>query len=389
MVIREDQTFLDTQRAVLNILEDFSAEKLRLEDTQRAVLNVLEDFNAEKARLEQTQHAVLNILEDFNTEKFRLEGAQRAVLNILEDFNAEKLRLEDTQRAVLNVLEDFNAERLRLEDAQRATLNILEDLNEEKTMVEETGRELLSRTEELEAANKELESFSYSVSHDLRAPLRHIDGFADLLRKHIEGSLDDKAKRYLTMISGSAKQMGMLIDDLLAFSRVGRAEVRRVRVDLNRLVADVRRELEPDLKDRQVTWSVATLPLVHGDPALLRQVFVNLLGNAAKFTRTRETARIEIGCAAREGDDPVIFVRDNGVGFDMRYATKLFGVFQRLHRADEFEGTGIGLANVRRIVSKHSGRTWAEGVLNGGATFYFSLPQGGSHEGRTQTDSAG
>jgi signal transduction histidine kinase len=230
----------------------------------------------------------------------------------------------------------------------------------------------------LEAANKELESFSYSVSHDLRAPLRHIDGYAALLRKAMADSMSEKAARYLDTISASAKQMGQLIDDLLVFSRMGRQDMLRTTVDLAQLVSAVRDDLRLDLHGRTISWTIGTLPSVPGDPAMLRQVFMNLIANAVKFTSTRPAAEIAIGVDRRTPTEVVIFVRDNGVGFDMRYASKLFGVFQRLHRADQFEGTGIGLANVRRIVHRHGGRAWAEGAPDQGATFYVALPTEGN-----------
>lgn len=234
--------------------------------------------------------------------------------------------------------------------------------------------ELQRRGELLEAANKELEAFSYSISHDLRAPLRHIDGYAALLEKSASESLNDKARRYLSTISESAKQMGQLIDDLLVFSRMGRQEMLRTAVNLDQLVKNVLHDLRHDLQGRSISWTIGPLSRIQGDPAMLRQVFANLIGNAIKFTGTRPLARIEIGCDRSNPHETVVFVRDNGVGFDMQYAAKLFGVFQRLHRADEFEGTGIGLANVRRIIHRHGGRTWAEGALDKGATFFFTVP---------------
>jgi len=234
--------------------------------------------------------------------------------------------------------------------------------------------ELQSRGELLQAANKELEAFSYSVSHDLRAPLRHIDGYAALLSKAAGEALNDKARRYLQTISDSAKQMGQLIDDLLVFSRMGRQDMLRTTVNLDQLVKTVLHDLRLDLQGRTISWTMHPLPNVLGDPAMLRQVFVNLISNALKFTATRPETKIEIGAVKGSSGEAEVFVRDNGVGFDMQYVNKLFGVFQRLHRNDEFEGTGIGLANVRRIIHRHGGRTWAEGALDQGATFYFSLP---------------
>jgi PAS domain S-box-containing protein len=229
------------------------------------------------------------------------------------------------------------------------------------------------RTRRLEEANKELESFSYSVSHDLRAPLRHVQGYVDMLAREAEGQLSDEGRRYLKTITDASREMGELIDDLLAFSRMGRAEMMETRVNLDSLVRDTLRDLEPATRERNLVWKIPPLPAVQGDAAMLKLALANLLGNAVKFTRPRDPAQIEIGRDGMEGERVILFIRDNGVGFDPRYAHKLFGVFQRLHRADEFEGTGIGLANVRRIISRHGGRTWAEGALDRGATCYFTL----------------
>ena len=225
----------------------------------------------------------------------------------------------------------------------------------------------------LVAANKELEAFSYSVSHDLRAPLRHVSGFVQLLQSNAKGKLDETGARYLEVISAAAKKMGELIDDLLSFSRTGRAQMHVEPVPLGPLVDECRRELEPETRGRAIDWRIGDLPEVAADRALLRQVLANLLGNAVKYSRKRETACIEVS-ARREGNEIVVCVRDNGAGFDMKYADKLFGVFQRLHTEAEFEGTGIGLANVRRIVVRHGGRAWAEGEVDKGAAFYFTLP---------------
>ncbi|HJW08681.1 MAG TPA: PAS domain S-box protein, partial [Holophagaceae bacterium] len=233
--------------------------------------------------------------------------------------------------------------------------------------------EVQALNQELRAANQELEAFAYSVSHDLRAPLRHIDGFVGLLRSTLGEDADPKSHRYIDIISGSAKQMGALIDDLLSFSRMGRAEVSKVHFNLRTLVEGVVEELAPECAGRAVEWRLGELPVIHGDPALLKLALLNLLGNALKFTRHADPARVEVS-AARAGDEVILTVRDNGAGFDMQYASKLFGVFQRLHRQDEFEGTGIGLANVARIAQKHGGRVSAEGAVGQGATFHLALP---------------
>jgi PAS domain S-box-containing protein len=239
---------------------------------------------------------------------------------------------------------------------------------------QELERRVRERTVQLETANKELEAFAYSVSHDLRAPLRHIDGFMELLEKKTEHSLDNISRHYMSTISNATRKMSLLIDNLLSFSRQGRQEMSLQPVALELLVHDIIRELEPETTGRNIEWHIGELPLVTGDAAMLRIVMVNLISNSLKFTQPRQTAKIEINSIQDGSSETIIFVRDNGVGFDMTYVNKLFGVFQRLHREDEFEGTGIGLANVRRIIGRHGGRTWAEGQIGNGATMYFTVP---------------
>jgi PAS domain S-box-containing protein len=239
----------------------------------------------------------------------------------------------------------------------------------------ELEHRVAERTAQLQAANHELEAFSYSVSHDLRAPLRHIRGFVDLLQLDAGPSLSEKCRSHVNMISKAAKRMGNLIDDLLAFAHVGRAELEKREVNLDQLVRETVGDFQADTRERNIAWEVHPLPPVRADRALLRLALVNLISNAVKFSGGRAQAKIEIGCVPGGVREDVFFVRDNGVGFDPNYAHKLFGVFQRLHRRDEFEGTGVGLANVQRIIGRHGGRTWAEGKVDGGATFYFSIPK--------------
>lgn len=234
-------------------------------------------------------------------------------------------------------------------------------------------RRVAHRTKEIEDANRELESFSYSVSHDLRAPLRHVLGYMDLLKHSAEGHLSEKAVRYMETISGAAERMSELIDDLLSFSRMGRVEMRMDAVMLDDLVQQVLKALEMEADGRRIEWKIEPLPEVAGDAAMLRIVLSNLIGNAVKYTSARDPARIEIGCSEKKDGRATIYVRDNGVGFDMQYADKLFGVFQRLHRQEEFEGTGIGLATVRRVIARHGGTVAADGAVGRGATFSFAI----------------
>jgi signal transduction histidine kinase len=259
-------------------------------------------------------------------------------------------------------------EHLRLEVSERAGAE--EQVRALNADLELRVRE---RTRALEVANKELESFSYSVSHDLRAPLRHVQGYVEMLEEAAGTQLSEQAQRYLRTIREASVEMGQLIDDLLAFSRMGHTDVQESLINLDGLVQGTIRSLEMATEGRHIIWQAAPLPQVVGDLSMLKQVLGNLIGNAVKYSRMRDPAQIEIGCAGEEDGRIILFVRDNGAGFDMQYAHKLFGVFQRLHRAEEFEGTGIGLATVRRIVTRHGGRVWAESALNCGATFFFTL----------------
>jgi PAS domain S-box-containing protein len=259
--------------------------------------------------------------------------------------------------------------------ASRSTLFDITERKHVEHRIRRLNMDLQLQNARLEIANKELESFSYSISHDLRAPLRHIDGFAGLLAQHASQTLDDKGRRFISVISESAKRMGRLIDDLLTFSRMGRTVMDEIEIDHDQLVAAVIRDGRFEATPA-IQWHVSPLPRVRADAAMLRQVWVNLIDNAVKYSAQSTPPRIEIG-AFTDSADPtefVFFVKDNGVGFDMKYAAKLFGVFQRLHTDAEFEGTGIGLANVRRIVTRHGGRSWAESSVGAGSTFYFSLP---------------
>jgi light-regulated signal transduction histidine kinase (bacteriophytochrome) len=268
-------------------------------------------------------------------------------------------------------------------DEQQRPQAILEFNNDITELKREQASLHKKRAAELEAANKELESFSYSVSHDLRAPLRHMVGYAELLQRQASSLLDEKSQRFIRTILESAKRMGNLIDDLLAFSRIGRAEARNSAVDLGPLVADVVAEIRQDTKHRDIAWKIGALPVCYGDRSMLKLVVVNLVSNAVKFTRMRRPAEIEIGYVDRNEKELEVFVRDNGAGFEMQYVDKLFGVFQRLHSQEQFEGTGIGLATVQRIILRHGGKVRGEGAVDQGATFYFSLPKTQDTPGRT------
>jgi PAS domain S-box-containing protein len=260
-------------------------------------------------------------------------------------------------------------------------ISIRTDISERKRAEEEVRKlndeleeRVQDRTAELQAMVRELEAFAYSVSHDLRAPLRHIDGYLQLFNTTFGPQLPKDSGYYLETIANSTRRMSRLIDELLLYSRSGRAEMRSGKVPLGPLVDEAIHALEPETVNRNIVWKRGPLPEVKGDRTMLLQVLINLISNSVKYTRPRDLAEIEIGSIEVAPGETAVFVRDNGVGFDMKYADKLFGVFQRLHLAEDFEGTGIGLANVRRIVARHGGRTWAEGQVESGATFYFTIP---------------
>lgn len=273
----------------------------------------------------------------------------------------------DGEPCILGTLIDITERKQAEEDIRKLNAE-LEQLNASLEI------KVKERTALLEAANKELEAFSYSVSHDLRSPLRHINGYVDLLNQRYRAGLDDKARHYLDSVSEASKQMGTLIDDLLKFSRAGRKELSSTELDFNTIILEVLEEMKPVLKERKINWDIQDLPKVNGDYSLMKLVWTNLIDNAVKYSRNQQEARISI-VYKQEANDLIFCITDNGVGFDMKHAQKLFGVFQRLHSQDEFEGTGIGLANVQRIIYKHSGKVWAEAEPGKGARFYFSLPK--------------
>ena len=304
----------------------------------------------------------------------------------LWDFKQVQRTADDIERTML-----LNARRMPLPDRDDAVVLVTaSDVTAQaisERQIRELNQQLEGKVEQVSDINRELEAFSYSVSHDLRAPLRHIAGFADKLGRHLGEDIDDKSRHYLNVIASSAKRMSALIDDLLVYSRLGRSALRLQSVDLQSLVADTRAMLDNNAHtenpDHVIEWRVQPLPIVVGDENMLRQVWLNLLGNAVKYSSGSEPARIEVTCDRLDDGGYQFTVRDNGAGFDMQYAGKLFGVFQRLHSASEFPGTGVGLASVRRVLVRHGGRIWAESAPGEGASFHFVLPAT-PHDGGTR-----
>lgn len=300
----------------------------------------------------------------------------------LWDFEHQQRSVDGMHRTML-----INARRMALPDAKDdVVLMTISDVTVQRAVqqhVEELNHQLEGKVEQMADVNRELEAFSYSVSHDLRAPLRHVAGFSDKLQRHLGETIDSKTQHYLEVISSSAQLMAALIDDLLVYSRLGRGAMRMQRVDMQSLAAETRALLDSNLKNeagadgkvREVEWKIGRLPVLIGDENMLRQVWLNLLGNAVKYTAARDKAVIEVSAKQLPDGSHQFSVTDNGAGFDMQYASKLFGVFQRLHKASEYPGTGIGLASVRRVLTRHGGRIWADAQVDQGATFSFVLPQ--------------
>ncbi|UYC12989.1 ATP-binding protein [Xanthomonas sp. CFBP 8445] len=297
----------------------------------------------------------------------------------LWDFEHEQLGADGVPRTML-----LNARRMPLPDSEdEVVLMTVSDITLQKTAqqrIQELNRQLEGKVEQVSEVNRELEAFSYSVSHDLRAPLRHVAGFADKLARHLGDGADEKSRHYLEVIGTSARRMASLIDDLLVYSRLGRSALRLQAVDMQSLVAETRSVLDANYQSEhggsghRIEWNIAPLPILVADENMMRQLWLNLLGNAVKYSAKREVAQIEVGYQVQPDGSHHFSVRDNGAGFDMTYAAKLFGVFQRLHKASEYSGTGIGLASVRRVLARHGGHIWAESAPDQGATFHFVLP---------------
>jgi two-component system sensor histidine kinase/response regulator len=329
--------------------------------------------------LRRTEGIQIGLEIFFQGQKFLINADRLQILNLLlstyEAAVRKNIELTEVQEELKRLNEQLEGKVEERTAALEAEITERKRAEEEvRSLNVELEDRVVKRTAQLEAANKELEAFSYSVSHDLRAPLRAIDGFSRVLLEDYTDKLDEEGQRVLNVIRDNTGKMGQLIDDLLAFSRLGRQEMNLSDIGMTELAKGVFEEIKPPAIRRNFQFNMKTLPVAQGDRSLMKQVFVNLLSNAIKFTRSKETAAIEVG-SWNEGDENIYYVKDNGVGFDMQYVDKLFGVFQRLHSVEEFKGTGVGLAIVQRIIQRHGGRVWAEGKVGEGATFYFSLPR--------------
>ena len=356
----------DIQRAILNILEDADNDKKLSENTQKALINILDDFTNEKNISENTQRAVLNILDDYSDEKTVAEATQKAVINILDDFTYEKNISENTQRAVLNILDDYTNEKTQAAETQKAVINILEDYSIEKTNVQKMNTKLTS-------SNEEVEQFAYIASHDLQEPLRTVTNYIELLQTEYKGKLDTDADEYLDIIKGATVRMQALIKDLLSYSRIGKEKNKTV-VDCNILLREVMNDIFTSIKENKAKINFEQLPILNGYSSGLKSLFQNLISNSLKF-RKSDTHPI-INIVVRDEDREWLFsINDNGIGINKKYFDKLFIIFQRLHNREEYPGTGIGLAQCKKIVELHGGRIWVESEPGNGSTFYFTIPK--------------
>jgi signal transduction histidine kinase len=367
--VRGDLSLPDTNRAILNILEDFSAERVWQGGTQKAILNILDDFGDEKRRLEETQRAVLNILDDGNEERARQGTMHRALLNILEDFGGEKERLEATQRAILNILDDF-------EDEKRKVEAINSELRREVAERASAEQALREKTDALGRSNAELEQFAYVASHDLQEPLRMVSSYMQLFEKRFAGQVDPQAKKYIDYAVEGAKRMQALIGGLLEFSRVGRIDEPFGPVNTDAALDQALLNLRSAIDENQAVVTRGALPNVTGNAGRLAQVFQNLIGNAIKFRRPDQAPSIHVSAAARV-KEWLFTVKDNGIGIDAQYVDRIFVIFQRLHTRSEYPGTGIGLSICKKVIERHGGRIWVESQPGAGATFLFTLPREG------------
>lgn len=328
--------------------------------------NNIADILSEKNDLKDIEKALLNILDDYGEEKSKSADIQSALLNILDDYSVEKVNMENTQRAVLNILEDYGTEKNNLENTQRAVLNILEDYSEEKGKVETINNDLSS-------ANKELEQFAYVASHDLQEPLRTISIFVGLIEEKYSGKTDEDTELYLKQIVNAASKMQNLIKDLLDFSQIGR-NISFAATDCNNILKEVIENLGATIKESKAKITTTVLPVVIGNEIELRQLFQNLISNAIKFHKKNSNPEIEITCVEKETEYLFGF-KDNGIGLEEQYKDRIFIIFQRLHTATEYAGTGIGLATCKKIVALHNGKIWMESKLEHGSVFYFTIPK--------------
>ena len=357
-------------RCLLN--QDFAVILL---DVQMPQMNGIETATIVRERERSRGIPIIFLTGAFKTDEMMFKGYSTGAVDYLI-----KPVVSGILRAKVEVFVELALARQKLHEEIAERARVASEISKLNMILEQ-------KNEDLTAANADLETFGYSVSHDLRAPLRHIQSYAALLAESLDVKLSETERDHMSMIEKSVKRMGQLIDDLLSFSRIGQAEMRKSRVRMDTVVQDTLSQLQPDISGRNIQWNIHPLPEVLGDPGLLRQVVFNLVSNSAKYTRPRDPAHIEIGSATQD-NEVIFFFRDNGVGFDMNYVHKLFGVFHRLHSDREFEGTGIGLANVRRIIQRHGGRTWAEGKSGEGAAFFFSLPLAQDHAREMPTATA-